>query len=677
MLSEKAAKILLLLIRHENRTMTAGKIAGALGISERSVNTYLKEVYDFCREENIRVSNKTGVGIAVCCPGREEELARLLSGQIGRADSPDSRVRYMVRVLLNNWNSYTTALFAEDLKVSKNTVCQDLKRAEEQLNRMGLEVVKKTGAGIYVRGPEPKLRRAMVRVNRMAGPDEKGAGNQPERDTGDCRMKAETFVRLETCYRGCRVKTCVELIRKMEASWGRKLSDRALEALTEYLIVTSLRAKNGHVIQKGFRAGEGENCEGAAKQAAFLAKALELPKEERAYVQLLLDCMEYQGQVETGAGEPPEVWGDEAKAGENAAGSGGAGIADKPAKTEAELLTDDLIRYVSGVIGLDFTGDTLLRQTLNWYHRSAALRCRYGIELENPFLEDVKKTYPAVFSACFAAGSVIYPRVTGEELSENEVSYLSLLIGGAIVRSEKKISAVVICNGGVGTSQILARKLRDRLPQLMILGIFGSEQVREAARLRPQLVITTVSGIQTPCPSVLISPVLGERDLKLLNRACAEVYTKAETCRNSLAGLLDEDLIVLDYQGRDKDQVLRFMAEGLEQKGYVTEQFLEDVMARESRGSTALGFGVAIPHGVSGYVNRPAVSVVRLEESMDWAGEPVSLIFMLALNFKDIESTRAFFNGFYHLTCEVKIVELLRGVTSPGELIRVISENCV
>ena len=62
---------------------------------------------------------------------------------------------------------------------------------------------------------------------------------------------------------------------------------------------------------------------------------------------------------------------------------------------------------------------------------------------------------------------------------------------------------------------------------------------------------------------------------------------------------------------------------------------------------------------------------------MDWAGEPISLIFMLALNFKDIESTRAFFNGFYHLTCEVKIVELLRGVTSPGELIRVISENCV
>ena len=272
---------------------------------------------------------------------------------------------------------------------------------------------------------------------------------------------------------------------------------------------------------------------------------------------------------------------------------------------------------------------------------------------------------------------MIYPKVTGEELSENEVSYLSLLIGGAIVRSEKKISAVVICNGGVGTSQILARKLGDRLPQLMILGIFGSEQVREAARLRPQLVITTVSGIQTSCPSVLISPVLGERDLKLLNRACAEVYTKAESCRNGLAGLLDEDLIVLDYQGRDKDQVLRFMAEGLERKGYVTEQFLEDVMARESRGSTALGFGVAIPHGVSGYVNRPAVSVVRLEESMDWAGEPVSLIFMLALNFKDIESTRAFFNGFYHLTCEVKIVELLRGVTSPGELIRVISEHCV
>ena len=148
------------------------------------------------------------------------------------------------------------------------------------------------------------------------------------------------------------------------------------------------------MIQKDFRAGEREICEGAAEQAAFLAKALELPKEERAYVQLLLDCMEYQGQVETGAGEPPEVWGDEARAGENAARSGGAGIADKPAKTEAELLTDDLIRYVSGVIGLDFAGDTLLRQTLNWYHRSAALRCRYGVELENPFFGGCKKDLP-------------------------------------------------------------------------------------------------------------------------------------------------------------------------------------------------------------------------------------------------------------------------------------------
>lgn len=56
-------------------------------------------------------------------------------------------------------------------------------------------------------------------------------------------------------------------------------------------------------------------------------------------------------------------------------------------------------------------------------------------------------------------------------------------------------------------------------------------------------------------------------------------------------------------------------------------------MARESRGSTALGFGVAIPHGVSGYVNRPAVSVVRLEESMDWAGEPVSLILHAGAEF--------------------------------------------
>ena len=654
MLSDKAARILALLIQHKDKTMTAGRIAAVLGISERSVNTYLKEVCEFCREQDIQVSNKTGVGITVSCRGREEELKDLLSGRMNPADSSESRIRYIVRILLNNWGSYTTALFAEDLKVSKNTVCQELKQAETRLNRMGLSVVKKPGAGIYVQGPELKMRWAIVTVNRGYGKAGDQSRRQTGEDTGDCRMKAETRSRLEACYHGSRVENYVRLIQTMEDGWGRKLSDRGFEGLTEYLVVTCIRARNGHVIPAGFRDQETPLCEGAARWAEFLAEALKLPKPEWDYVELLLECMEYQGSVEL-----------EAECGRET----------KPAGTEE--LTDEVIRYVSGVIGLDFGGDVLLRRTLNWYHRSALLRSRYGIELENPFLEDVKKTYPAVFAACFAAGSVIYPRVTGETLSENEVSYLSLLIGGAIVRSEKKISAVVVCAGGVGTSQILTRKILDQMPQLTILGTFGSEQVEAAKRLCPQLVITTVNGIHVPCPSVLISPVLGERDIKVLNRACAEIYTKAESFQTSLADLLDEDLIFLDYEGRDKDQVLRFMAEGLEQKGYVTEKFLEDVMTRESRGSTALGFGVAIPHGVSGYVNVPAVSVVRLKESMDWAGEPVSLIFMLALNFKDIRSTRAFFNVFYHLTCELKIVDLLSGASSGRELIQTITEHCV
>jgi 2-O-A-mannosyl-D-glycerate-specific PTS system IIC component len=83
----------------------------------------------------------------------------------------------------------------------------------------------------------------------------------------------------------------------------------------------------------------------------------------------------------------------------------------------------------------------------------------------------------------------------------------------------------------------------------------------------------------------------------------------------------------------------------LEALGKITdaEAFLVDVFQRESLGPTALGEGLAVPHGKSATVKEAAFAVATLCEPLEWEGvdgpEEVTLIFLLAIPPAEAGST--------------------------------------
>lgn len=76
-----------------------------------------------------------------------------------------------------------------------------------------------------------------------------------------------------------------------------------------------------------------------------------------------------------------------------------------------------------------------------------------------------------------------------------------------------------------------------------------------------------------------------------------------------LHSLLDEGLIVLRLGARDRDGVLRELAEKLEarHKALAGEDLLEKLLKREEMGTTAIGQGVAIPHCRTKKLKSPAL----------------------------------------------------------------------
>ncbi len=105
----------------------------------------------------------------------------------------------------------------------------------------------------------------------------------------------------------------------------------------------------------------------------------------------------------------------------------------------------------------------------------------------------------------------------------------------------------------------------------------------------------------------------------------------------NLSSLTHPSLINLQVAFAGRDQAIHQLVDQLAAQGKLhdKEAFLQAVFEREAQGPTALGEGLAVPHGKSEAVKEAAFAVATLKTPLDWQGidgpESVNLIFLLAI----------------------------------------------
>ncbi len=111
--------------------------------------------------------------------------------------------------------------------------------------------------------------------------------------------------------------------------------------------------------------------------------------------------------------------------------------------------------------------------------------------------------------------------------------------------------------------------------------------------------------------------------------------------------LTNSSLINLQTTYANRDEAIKALADQLEQQGKLhnKQEFLDAVFAREAQGPTALGEGLAVPHGKSDAVKEASFAVATLKNTLEWQGmdedemEEVNLIFLLAIPNAEAGST--------------------------------------
>ena len=114
----------------------------------------------------------------------------------------------------------------------------------------------------------------------------------------------------------------------------------------------------------------------------------------------------------------------------------------------------------------------------------------------------------------------------------------------------------------------------------------------------------------------------------------------------NISEILEPGRVLGNVEARSKKRALEILSELLGHAGEecVANDIFENLVQREKLGCTALGRGVAVPHGRSPGLSGPAAAFVKLHEPVDFDaadGERVDLIFGLLVPEEATENQSA------------------------------------
>lgn len=643
MLSEKGLLIIEKLAEHNNELVTSKALAASTGMSERSVKTYLKEVADFCEQNSMTLDRKPGKGMKPCFS--DAQIGKILdvAGRRSAAVSQKKRQNYISYILLSGWDTYTYALFSEELNVSKNVIMDDINELDAELLLFGIKVHRTAGYGIYATGSELDIRKAMRHFCRYPISDKQVI------KTDDHRLSRRAAEVIANNFRSVNLSMAVDMIHHVERRFDIIFTDYTFQMLAEYIAIALFRVdvekelKSGEqeqqVQKNGFVMTEHENM--AKEAAGFLDRhhGISLSQPEIMYLAMLFSCAEGQNRVVMSC-------------------------------EEALSIEDEMIVYLSNLLAANLIENELLRESMRSFLPGSIARTHFGIEIDNPFLSDITQSYASLFTVCFTV-SRYYEKYTGAMPSEDEIAFIALQVGGALHRNPMTVRAVLIGAAGYATGSIIAGKIENRVPDVRIVSILSSDRIEHIDEYDCDLILSTIdtqADIHKDMRFLYVSPLISAQDEKNIRNKCFELMTGQSAEVSEFSQMLSEEFIIFEKKAKNRKDVLKRACQLLINKGIVQSEFARDVLEREKVEATAVGCNIAIPHGKPEHVNRCQILVIRLDKPIEWGERMADMIFLLAINFDSVNTTKAFFHDFTKLLNENGATDRLREAASPHEL---------
>lgn len=255
---------------------------------------------------------------------------------------------------------------------------------------------------------------------------------------------------------------------------------------------------------------------------------------------------------------------------------------------------------------------------------------------KNPMGDTLKATCPLIYDGAVCCSGIIKER-TGISINDDEISYIAFHLGSTLETQKalaSKLSAVIYCPTYYNMSNRLLQTISSRLDTELLIANIITEESDLDKIATPDMIICTVPINRTVVtPFIQVQPFLMESDVTAIRQKIEEIRTakKREIFTAYLRQIVLPDFFERGEGFGRKEEAIHYLCEKFREKGYVEEEFEKEVLEREEMSST--GFqNFAIPHSMRMRAKKTGMYLYVCDTPTDWNGTPVFLIIMLCFN---------------------------------------------
>lgn len=623
---KKESSLLQTLYQNKDHFLTATEIANYIGMSERTVRTYVQQINDILVLHGATITAKRGKGFRLDI--HQDNLFEQfflkqisldkLTPTIPNKEVLENRENYILTRLLLNDTAVLFETLMNELFISRSTLSKIFRKLKQRLTPYHLTIQSRAGKGVYISGLERDKRRFIMAY--FFGQNYVQFVQEHLGDThffSGIQLEAITLIIIEEC-------------RKAQLN----IQDFVIQNLVLHLALSINRLKKAISLSTNEikHISETSTAYRVAKciiQRVEALQGIQFPRQEVAFLALHLVSNSSTKMI-----LPKET---------------------TPTLLEAEIR--NCLVSSEKYSCYHFSEDSELISALVAHITAMQLRIKNGMVLVNPLLDKVKTDFSAVFQLTQDILSDM-PHLSNKPISEDEWAYLTLHFMVAIEKAKDKqpIRVLVVCASGVGSAQLLRTRIEKTFGKTIhIVGLHGYYDLNQAVLNDVDVIVSSIdlTNLVFTVPTVHVSIFLDDDDIKKVTNTFDNLrphtsYLKTESDSTLSLGekrqvcqqLFSADCF-LRISETQKDKVIDCLLHRLavdEGDSYLSKMS-EQLIAREQLSSIIFSQSIAVPHPIVPQGNIAKIAVAISETGIEWDANTKAIHFVFLLSPSKIENS--------------------------------------
>lgn len=472
-----------------SQTISIQDLAEMFKVSSRTIRYDIEQINDYLKENHLQPLNLEKQGVIntqADITKARESLSE--EGFYSFKLSREERVCFSAVMMICSDDYITLSEIADQLFVSRSTIIQDLEHIKSFFRERHLYVLSHSNKGLLLEGREIDKRNLLIDMI------------QSENSI----FKVEPIFQHLTQCLSKNLKIDLEdismiekIINEAEHIYGRFLTDQSFVQLRNYFQLSLYRLRKAHYVEYGDdKNSKWDMAKGMIDQIQqFIVK--EIPDTEIYYVASVLNRMKYIKKTTSNK----EI-------------------------VKMQVITRNFIEKISKDIHRNLQGDYIFYENLINHLEStfSTLGDRFAI---NSVVDEVLQRYPEVKQAT-ERNVYVFEEYVGRKLSEEEIAYIVVHICAAIERNKNetvRYSVVLVCNGGIGTSQLLLARL-EKFFHLDVIDIIPAHDIENMNMDDVDAVISTISLEGKGIEYIQVDPLLTDEDCIRVGEKLSKIHPK-------------------------------------------------------------------------------------------------------------------------------------------------------